>query len=53
MKEIFRFLYSTNLMTPFAYSQSHILSTGGQSKEIYKTIYAGVLTVFPAWDECH
>ena len=29
------------------------LVTGGQSKEIYKTIYAGVLTVFPAWDECH
>ena len=28
-------------------------TTGGQSKDIYKTIYAGVLTVFPTWDECH
>ena len=27
--------------------------TGGQCKDIYKIIYAGVLTVFPTWDECH
>ena len=29
------------------------LDTGGQSKDIYKMICTGVLTVFPTWDECH
>ena len=31
----------------------HLQSTGGQSKDIYKMICTGVLTVFPTWDECH